>query len=349
MIQVRQVIVAQGGDAAEAAGIPADVGKPGKALRVQLIPQREEQIADPADHGAHLIQFDAGKGHGLIVRIGLHIGIHDGPADGVPLRLLRCPGQEAVVPPDGRLRLLAGDHIPGIIRADVGGFHGGHHAGVKANPVQRPLRAEGAGVQGFRQLAQGQLVPPEELIVADALHGAAAVVPEDEGIVLGGIVGNGPGEEGGQGFRLPHIGQGETLQHPHALLPQLQQGQLPGVEPQMPGFRASGQDQDIHPGKVAARGHHLPDIRGGRAVLGFQVAARHVDHQRERLFPLGPCRASEDSRQAEQQRPENQDLFDLHACSGLSSLFFCIIPESPRRWQGILAPSDSSATGDSRR
>ena len=83
-----------------------------------------------------------------------------------------------------------------------------HQAGVKADPVQAGAAAgpERGGVHGLPQFSELQAVISEQFIHAKSADGPAAVVPEDQAVMPGGIVLDSCIQELGQSLRGAHIG-----------------------------------------------------------------------------------------------------------------------------------------------
>ena len=164
--------------------------------------------------GLQLRQVHHGQGGGLapaFLRANLHKAVHDVPPDldGGHGGVLAEGGEPVgVVPAHARLRLLRSDEIVGAGGHGQGRLHRGHQAGVKADKVEfHPSGPEG-GVQP-RQVhgpAGGEL-----LVVAVAADRAASVVPEDQLIPAGRVVGGAPLDVSGQGVRVRHGGAAQVL------------------------------------------------------------------------------------------------------------------------------------------
>ena len=120
----------------------------------------------------------------------------------------------AVFPARPRLALLRGNHVLGVGGQHVGRLEGTHQAGVEADELEGLPHAGIAGRQRGVELAQAQRVVVVALVKAHARDAAAAVIPQDEPHVFGGVVGDAPGEEVGEGLRVSHVG-GRHAVHLH--------------------------------------------------------------------------------------------------------------------------------------
>ena len=225
----------------------------------------------------HHRQRDLGTGGGAgadahkVVDDGLGQGDH---GDGGVVGELGEP--VGVVPAGAGLGLLGGDHVVGVLVAHQGGLQGGHQAGVEADPLK-----DAAGVlQGLVQLGQvhGGGVA-ELLVVAVAGDGSSAVVPEDQGVAVGGILLGAVFDEVGQVGGIGHGLVAEILLQAVELavvhLIDLVDGG--GDDVVLPLLAAAGADDDVD--VLVRRGvQHLLEVCGAHGVLGFQVGAAHIDH-----------------------------------------------------------------------
>ena len=227
--------------------------------------------------------------------------------------------QEAVVPSVGRLGFLARNHIFRIGCHGVRDLRRAHEARVEADPGQLFLsRGQPKGahcvVQPVRQLRQRQPVHAEQLIPAEALQRSAAVIPEDQGIPFRRIMLPGVAHQKAQRPLPAHVPQGAVPDRPLPAGPDLQNAAFLRAVSHLPPGGSPGHDQEAHLLRGEGSLHHFPDIRRGGSVLAFQVAAAHVDHQRQ----LSGRPAVRRGRRAESCRRQNhQEKKDLafHASS----------------------------------
>ncbi len=152
-------------------------------------------------------QVHDGQGGGLapaLLGTGIYEIVDDIPADfrggtgGVVAYVAEPVG---IVPADARLGFLAGNQVIGMLCKHQGCFRGGHQAGIEANKVKLHT-ALGQGLVNFRQIhgAGGR----EFFVITEAADGAAAVIPENQGHPVSGMVLCAPADEGSQGLRVGH-------------------------------------------------------------------------------------------------------------------------------------------------
>ena len=115
--------------------------------------------------------------------------------------MARQPGRPLrVIPARARLGLFGGDHVACIRREDFGGFKRGHQARVEADDVK--LRA--ARLHRVAHLGQRERVGLAgacvriQVVEAHARDRASTVVPDDQHVMIGGVLLHAPVEEVGE-------------------------------------------------------------------------------------------------------------------------------------------------------
>ena len=257
-----------------------------------------DQTADGLGEGLHrsghrmrqLRQIDHGEGRGLAAGLALAGGyevVHDVFADlggrhgGVGRKLGKPVG---VVPADAGLGLLGGDHVVGILVEHEPGLHRGHQAGVEADEVKAHARVAQGGVDAGEGHGAAAL---ELLVVAVAADGAAAVIPEDQLVAVGGVVLVAPLDKGGQ---RGGAGHGDIARVGHqtvklAVLGFVDLVDAVGHDLVVPAGAAAGVDDHVHiVGKL--RLGHLDDVLGAHRAAGLQIRAAHVDHDGHGVLAL---------------------------------------------------------------
>ena len=213
--QVDQIVIGGGGKAAEGQGPASHPGKLRVVAPGKLCAHHGEEPVQRPLQRLRLAQIQAGQGQpvqkgiaGELLLAAGRVAVHDHVA-GLPAvqRAALQLGQESVIPAAAGDDLLGGDHVLGVIAQAPGQLRRGHHAGVKAHEAQLVVFAEGAGLQSLHQLRQGQAVPVK-LVRPEAAHGPAAVIPEDQAVAFGRVVGRAEVQKGAQGLRRAHAGRG---------------------------------------------------------------------------------------------------------------------------------------------
>ena len=298
---------------AEADALAPPLGEPGEPLGADQIRQGGEVLIHLPDHPGDPGQIRAGqRAQGFAARLGFDIQINDPAGRAFRLRILRQIPQEAVVPPGRGLRLLGGDQIvrPG---AEGGGhLDGAHQAGVETDPAE--LFRLPRGFQGQPQLVQRQPVRGVLLVQAYAAEGPGAVVPEDQRVALRRIPLPREAHQPGQRFRIAHAERrGFLLQLPGFVIPDLRQhGALPAL-PVVPSAGAARHHEHVQFALVKPGILHLLQIPGGAGTLALQIAAAHVDDQRQGLLraALGPGRRHPRRQQEKNEKQQTVPFFHL--------------------------------------
>ena len=230
--------------------------------------------------------------------------------------ILRQRRQEVVAPACGGLRLLGGDHVPGVGRSHARRLQGGHQACVEADPFQL-LPGKGARRQRAVDLLQRQAVHAMlvrvPLVKAHAQHGPRPVVPQKQRIPFGRELLVAAGKQRAQRRRVAHAAG-------HAPADRVQPLPVQGIDGGIrhkiasPRLRAGGHDHHLQIVPLGTGGDHLRQVGGGRAPGGLQVAAAQVDHQRHggRGLLLCPCRNHRRRQQHQQRRQNPYPLHPMH-------------------------------------
>ena len=257
-----------------------------------------DQAADGLGEGLHrrrngvrqLCQIDHGEGRGLAAGLALAGGdkvVHDILADlggrhgGVSRELGEPVG---VVPADAGLGLLGGDHVVGVLVEHEPGLHRSHQAGVEADEVEGHARVAQGGVDAGEGHGAAAL---ELLVVAVAADGAAAVIPEDQLVAVGGIVLIAPLDEGGERRGAGHA---DVARVGHqavelAVFDLVDLVDAVGHDLVVPAGAAAGVDDHVHIVGELGLGH-LDDVLGAHRAAGLQIRAAHVDHDGNGVLPL---------------------------------------------------------------
>ena len=240
--------------------------------------------------GLSFCQIHDGQGGGLtgaLLGTGIHEIIDDDLTQlhsrdgGVVGKLIQPAG---VIPADAGFGFLTGDHVVGVVGQHQRSFRGGHQTGIEAHKVEFDLSI-GEGLVNTGQIHG--TVGSELFIIAEAADGAAAVIPEDQSLSVGGIILGAPADEGGQGLRLGHGLAAQLLfQTQHAVV--LDLPDLIGLAADhivLPLVAAAGVDDQID--LVADGGiQHFLQVCGGHAAAGFQIGAAHIDHDGHFVFAI---------------------------------------------------------------
>ena len=194
-----------------------------------------------------------------------------------------------IVQPRSADQLLAHDRVVRITAQVVAQVHAVHQAAVEGDDVH--LRPVQSLLQARAQLRQGKAVVVEVLVVAQAEHRPAAVVPEYQDIPLRRSRGDGVAEEIAQRARVAHVAFPGVFQQFRSAVPEPVVLHAPrGKAEPLPFLAAAGGDDRGHrAGTSDPGGQHLPDIRAGLALVAFQVRTAdvcqdgHLVHLRLRL------------------------------------------------------------------
>ena len=194
------------GAAAEGGGVvapPADDRGKGGHLRGHC----PVQPVEGGHQVAHDGQVEEGHGDGGVVRAaGGDVAGHDLLAQAAGGHRLGLGGEQVeggVLPAVVGLDLLGGDHVVGQARHGGSHLEGCHEAGIEADDVEAGLAggvetgADGGGDLGHAQPVAARLVGPDP--------GDGAMVPEDQGVVVGGVVLDATSQEVGEDLRVAHV------------------------------------------------------------------------------------------------------------------------------------------------
>ena len=152
-----------------------------------------------------------------------------------------------------------------------------HQAGIKADEIEFHTAVR----QGLVDLCQTHgAAGTELLVIAVAADTAAAVIPEDQGIPVGGELVGTPTDEGGEGVGIRHGYAAQILFQTHHPLT----GHLPdliGLAAEnvvLPLLAAAGVDDQVYI-LDDFRIQHFLQVPGSHLAAGFQVGAAEVEHQ----------------------------------------------------------------------
>ena len=316
---------------AESRGAHPQPGQSDELLLPHPLLQRREHGIQRGHGLRGRVQVHAGQRQDLpAVLPALEVGIHDPPPGFRSVRVQVQAAQKPVVPSEGRLRLLGGDHVFRPGRQPGGHLQGAHQARVKSDPAQ-PLPRQGV-LQRPGDLSQRQVIHLVGLVPADPLQRPAAVVPEDQGVFFRRIAVHAEADHLLQRLPVPHVqGPLPPLHPPDPSRPDLIDVRrfLAEEARAVPGVGSAGHHQHAHVPEAHSRVHHLPDIRRGGPVAALQVAPAHVDHQGQlsALCPGGsPLRERrqhyQQDHQHHQQRPQPRPAFLFHSATSSAFFFF---------------------------
>ena len=282
---MHQVDLIDGGAAGEFAGVAARLGH----LVVLLVGDHAaDRLGEGLEGGGNgigqLRQVDHGERGGLALRAARAGGdevVDDLTADLGRRRrgVLRELGQPfGVIPAGAGLGLLGGDEVVREIGEHQAVFERAHQTGVKADEVElhaalfERLLDPGERHRALRAVA---------LVIAEAADRAAAVIPEDQLVAVGGEVLGAVRDKVRERVRVGHrAGARVVLEHLQVAgddLVDLVAARADDVV--VPARAAARVDDQVH--LVADRGaRHLQQVLGGHAAAGLEVGAAHVDHDR---------------------------------------------------------------------
>ena len=182
-----------------------------------------------------------------------------------------------VVPAAARLAFLRGDHVAGEAVDRAEGVDGGHQAGVKADQFEGRIfgvRAVDRG-KGVAHFVEAHHVLAA-LVEADAADAAAAVVPEDEDFVVGGVIIFAEAQEVLQPRACTHVHVGNAAEVVKAFRVVHEASRAASRHAvRVPLFCAAGLDHDLDVGRQLDLLQFL-EVEGGRAVFRFEVGAAEV-------------------------------------------------------------------------
>ena len=202
-----------------------------------------------------------------------------------------------VIPANARLRLLGGDQIIRIIRQHQGIFQRGHQTRVESNEIILDARILQRRVDTSQAHGATRCIL---FVIAITGQGTAAVIPEDQHVAVGRII---------LCTILNKLCQGRGLRHgitAHVFLEADQLAALDLIDLILviadnvirPFLTSAGVNDEVYV-TAKVRLHHLLDVRSRHAVLGFQIRAAKIHHERDHvlavpkdrriLFP-GACR-----------------------------------------------------------
>ena len=111
-----------------------------------------------------------------------------------------------VIPAPARFQFLGADQVLRVVLPQGRILQGSHQARVKTDPVQFFALAELRSVHGSAQFVQKQTVVTEQLIASVAPQRSAAVVPQDQRVVLRRVIARAVVDELRQRLRRAHVG-----------------------------------------------------------------------------------------------------------------------------------------------
>ena len=213
-----------------------------------------------------LTALEIGVAYRLAERRGVYVRIFGERAE--PARIM---------PAAAGLELLGGDHIGGHAAEGVRDVDGRHEAGVEADEIEgRLLRVGVHHAEGRGELAQGQRVVAVGLVEGGAGHGAAAVVPEEHHLMLGGKMRLAEIEEGGERLRLAPVRVGLLVDEREALAVEheaLNGAVRDGLVMPLVGSARLDDDADVF---RDGDGQRLVEVVAGAAVEALEVAPADV-------------------------------------------------------------------------
>ena len=218
-----------------------------------------------------------------------------------------------------RRELFRGDEVVGVRLNGHRGAEAAHHAGVDDDGV----KVNAAVIQGGADFRNGHgRALGEVLVDKQAAVGAAAVIPEDEDVLLGGVVGGGPIDEGGKGRRIRHVvclaevlDEGESVL---AVLPILVDavgdvnvdvGVILFVG--VPFKGAAGLDDEVDVGIRRGLADFV-EVVGGHGAVGLEVGTAQIKHDGQ-LRGLHGGRAA-DAQEGGHCRNKQDENFVFHNC-----------------------------------
>ena len=273
-----------------------------------------EEPVNRLAHRLHFAQIQHGKGVGLALVLLLdHLAVEREAAVHHLLRGFQGSrvfnaAQPSVV--QAELAVLGSDVVLRIGGHGIGKFRRSHQTGMHGDQIDA-LFSEYAAAQCLDHLLRRQIVFPMEIIAADAVQRSAAVIPQHQVVGFGRVLFRAQVQEGGQGFRLSHVGLRKLLRHKQGTplaLAHVHHGQGLGAQPGIPFSAAAAKDNDVDLVLVEAGGVHLGNHPASGSGLQFQVRSAHVDHDGH-LFP-GRFRAGADAahRQSQDQKQADPGL-----------------------------------------
>ena len=201
--------------------------------------------------------------------------------------------ESGVVGPSGSGFVVFGaGHDAAIVADLVGDLGHAHETRVEADHVHHGVGGAVGRGQGGAHFGHVEAVAAAAIVPADDADGglgrlevpAVAVVPEDDGVAVGGVVGDAPLDEGGEGGRVAHVGFADAHAPTRRGCVALGHAAAAGVEPVVVARVVTGRavhlHEDIHVGRRSGRGHFQKVLD---AVVLEVVVGVHVDHE----GPLG--------------------------------------------------------------
>ena len=161
------------------------------------------------------------------------------------------------------------------------------------------------------------MIPAALFIPAYAVYRAGPVVPENQGIVFGRTVLRGIIEKRAQGAGIAHIGRCQGILDAVVDFPlarkEAENGVLVIRERVLPFPAAACHDQQIDLLRVKPGRLHFSEVIRGGAVQAFQIASRHVDHDRHRfLRSFCPGGGRKEGRQERHEEKHRNDPHQDH-------------------------------------
>ena len=108
---------------------------------------------------------------------------------------VQIPADGRIVPAGAGFDLFRCNHVPGIGGEHGGGFHRAHQARVKADKIKAVRQASLNALERFVEIRQIQAFVVIQLVKADAVDAAAAVIPQDQAYMTRRIGSQTPAQE----------------------------------------------------------------------------------------------------------------------------------------------------------
>ena len=210
-----------------------------------------------------------------------------GQVVGGHVRAGRQLAQEVLVlPAVARLQFLRADHHVGQAAQFPGLLQHALQAGVEADEVEA---ADHRGVHRFLHFTQAEVVAVAAVVPGRARE-AAAVVPDDQRVVLGGPAGHAGIDEVGERLRIAGVDLAEAGQRraDGGQAGVVGDGAAARVGPvAVAGVVAGGAVDQRHHVDAGGQHHRLHLVEVGHGELLEVVVGRHVDHHRPAVAAAG--------------------------------------------------------------
>ena len=160
------------------------------------------------------------------------------------------------------------------------------------------------------QFLHRQVVRIVQLVPAHAVHRAAAMVPENQRVLVRRIFLRAEGQQRRQRLAGPHAHAFESIHHAQGIPERHIDAQRVRRQVHLPGARPAGHHQQVDLFRVVPAPGHFQQVRRGGAAAAFQIAAAHIDHQGDGFFRGAGSKPSGDSPGEKNQNQQNRS----HPC-----------------------------------